>query len=46
VPVGARLAEMTANLTDPRSRVPTAPSGYERRTTAFLDQALGLKETS
>jgi hypothetical protein len=24
----------------------THPAEYERRTTAFLDQALGLKETS
>jgi hypothetical protein len=26
--------------------VPTHPAAYERRTTAFLDRALGLKETS
>jgi len=86
LPVGARLAEMTATLTEPRpvlliaggigapDEIPanrayadaggpttqlweledaghtgglrTHAAAYERRTTAFLDQALGLKETS
>jgi hypothetical protein len=43
LPVGARLAGMTATLTDPRPSVPmTAPSGRLRERLAGLERPLLL----